>query len=77
MSASRLTEQLGHRCRDAMRTVVRCAAAIVKGSAASVLEAVQPLVARLPADGVAGTELRHREEPMPVIGDEAFALVHG
>ena len=43
---------------------------------AAAVVAPQPLVARLPTDGVPRTELRHRVEPELMVINEAFAFFH-
>jgi len=63
--------------RDAVRALMRRAAAIAQALAVGRLEPVEPLVAGLAADAVPRAELDHRIEVQPVIFDEALSLVHG
>jgi hypothetical protein len=77
MRAPRPAQQIGDRWRDAVRTVVGGMAPILQAAPSVLVVAGQPLVAGLAADGVPRAELRPRVEAAPIIGDEAFALVHG
>jgi hypothetical protein len=63
--------------RDPVRAVVGRAAPIDQTLAAARVGPVQPFVAGFAADPVAGTELGHGVEPLPVIGDERQTLFHG
>ncbi len=77
MLAARLDQELGQLFGDAVRTVMRGVAAILPAPPALLVIAGEPLVAGLPADPVAGAELRARAQPAPIVGDEAFALFRG
>lgn len=69
--------QFRHPVRDSVRAGMRGVAALAQGGSAAGVVARQPLVASLAAHAVARAEFGHRIEPVLVIGDEAFALVHG
>jgi hypothetical protein len=77
MGPPRLAQELGELLADAVRTAVRGVAAVPQAAASIFGEPPEPFVARLPADAVAGTQLRSGVEATPIVGDEVFALVHG
>jgi hypothetical protein len=52
-------------------------AAISQSGAPLVLEATDPIVAGSAADSIVGAELGHGVWSVQMIGDEAFALLHG
>jgi hypothetical protein len=74
---ARRADPLRHVCGNAVRAVVRCAAPIAQCGSSALLHAVDPLVAGFPADVVPRTQIDHRVEVELVVGDEAFAFVHG
>jgi len=63
--------------RDPVGTMVRRPASILQASAARLVEALQPLVAGLPAHVVARAQLGHHVQPGPVIANEPLSLLHG
>jgi hypothetical protein len=77
MLPARRTHQHGHLRGNAVRAVMRRAAAIAQSVAAVRLKPVEPLVAGLGADAVAGAQLDQRIEVHSVILDETLTLVHG
>jgi len=77
MLAARLDQERSHLLVDAVRTVMRGVAAILQAPPALLVIAGQPLVAGLPTDAVAGTQLRSGVQTAPIVGDEVFALLHG
>jgi len=77
MLPSRRREQVGHVSRDPVGTVVRGVAPVPQTAPSLLAVAVEPLVARLPADAVAGTQLRAGVQPATIVGNEPFALFHG
>ena len=77
MSAPRGTQQFGDPGRNAVRTVMWGVAPIAQAASSVLIEAVEPLVARLATDAVAGAEFRPRVQTTSFVGDEAFALFHG
>jgi hypothetical protein len=62
---------------DTVRTVMRGVAPILQAAPAVLVEPVEPLVAGLPANAVAGAELRSRVKTTSIVDDEPFALFHG
>src|SRR5437867_3760123 len=77
MFAPRRAEELRSRVSNAVRTSVGSPTAIGETAAAQLLEPVEPFVAGLSADAVAGTEFGRRVEPFPMISYELDALLHG
>jgi hypothetical protein len=77
MPAPRRAQQVSDLRRAAVWTVVRGVAPVPQAAPPVLVETVEPLVARLATDAVAGTELRPRVEAQPFVGAEAFALLHG
>jgi hypothetical protein len=75
--SSRSTEQGGHVITDAVRTDVRSVTSVPKAGHALFIKPLEPLVAGLPADAVAVTQLRHCVECTLVIGDKSLTLFHG
>jgi hypothetical protein len=63
--------------RDPVRALVRGPAPILQSLAPGVVEAREPLVARLPTDVVAGAQLGHRVQRHSVIANESLSLLHG
>src|SRR5438309_3550308 len=63
--------------RDPVRTMVRRPAPILQASAARLVEALQPLVAGLPAHVVTRAQLGHHVQPGSVIANESLSLLHG
>ncbi len=63
--------------RDPMGTMVRRPAPILQPVAASLIEALQPLVAGLSAHVVARAQLGHQIQPGSVIANEPLSLLHG
>jgi hypothetical protein len=77
MLAARLDQEVGHFRVDAVGTMMRGVAAILQAPPALLVIAGQPLVAGLATDAVAGSQLRSGVQTAPIVGDEAFALLHG
>ena len=73
---ARRTDHRGDVSRDAMRAVMRCAAAIVKAEATALAETTEPFVAGLAADAVVGAEFGHGVQVQPVIANESLTLFH-
>ena len=77
MLAPRGADHGRHVLRDPMRAGMRRAAPIEQALAAAFVEALEPLVARLPADGVPRAELAHRVQAPLMLANEPLSLVHG
>jgi hypothetical protein len=77
MRPARHDDQLRHVTRDPVGTGVRGEAPIEKAWSTVRLKAREPLIAGLPTDAVARTELRHRVQTVRVVLDESAAFIHG
>jgi hypothetical protein len=70
-------QEVGKLLADPVRTVVRRVAPVPQPAAAVFGEPLEPFVAGLATDAVAGTQLHSGVQAAPIIGEEAFALLHG
>ena len=76
MPSPRPENQLGDRRLQAVGAVVRRMAAILQARPPLLGVSSKPLVARLSADAVSPTQLRHRQVTGSMIGDESLSLLH-
>ena len=76
VTTASVADGVGHHRLDTMRTRLRCPTAIVEPVPPFLLEALDPLVARLPANSVAVAELSHAIQAKPQVLDELFSLFH-
>jgi len=74
---ARRADLLRHVRGNAVWAVVRRAATIAQRGSSALLHTVDPLVAGFSAHVVPRTQIGHGVEVQPVVGDEAFAFVHG
>ena len=73
MPAPRHAQQVGHVRRDPMRTGMGGVAPVLQAPPSVLVEAVEPLVARFPADAVPGAELGACVEAAAFVGAELLA----
>jgi hypothetical protein len=77
MGSPRLAQEVGEFLANAMRAVLRRMAPITQAASALLVVTGEPLVTGLATDAVAGARLRSGVQTAPIVGEEAFALVHG